>query len=180
MAKIKSGSYLLKDVLTEPSGELSQAINFTVITTPPDGVEYIISCNNIGVAVDGDKQVYLVYTAYSSTPDLADVGIVLPEGIPVFIDGWLDRIYGEGIKTIIVPEDTEASTAFEKWFAANTIPMVSIIYNNELIATLEGGKIATIECEGKKMMTDLVVAAPEINTTPGEVVEEWDGSIEVV
>lgn len=44
--------------------------------------------------------------------------------------------------------------------------MVKVTYNNAVIASLEGGNIATLQCAGKKMIDDITVSAPEIENSP--------------
>ena len=39
---------------------------------------------------------------------------------------------------------------------------VTITYNDNVIATLEGGRTATMHCAGKKMVTNITITAPEI------------------
>lgn len=56
---------------------------------------------------------------------------------------------------------------------------VIITYNNAVIASLKAGQSASLPCKDKPMHTDVVVTVPE-GMGAGEVVEEWDGSIEVV
>lgn len=61
---------------------------------------------------------------------------------------------------------------------------VTIEYNNTVIASLKAGQSATLQCKNTEekpnlMKTDIIVTVPE-GMGAGEVVEEWDGSIEVV
>lgn len=56
---------------------------------------------------------------------------------------------------------------------------VAIQYNGSTIASLKAGQTATLPCKDKPMHTDVVVSVPE-GMGAGEVVEVWDGSIEVV
>lgn len=45
-------------------------------------------------------------------------------------------------------------------------PKVTITYNGNIIASLEGGNIATLQCAGKKMIDDIIVTTPEIEDSP--------------
>lgn len=56
---------------------------------------------------------------------------------------------------------------------------VTIEYNGAVIASLKAGQSARLPCDDLPMLTDVVVSVPE-GMGAGEVVEEWDGSIEVV
>jgi hypothetical protein len=56
---------------------------------------------------------------------------------------------------------------------------VTIEYNGSVIASLKAGQSATLPCKDTLMHTDVVVSVPD-GMGAGEVVEEWDGSIEVV
>lgn len=44
--------------------------------------------------------------------------------------------------------------------------MVKVTYNDAVIASLEGGNIATLQCAGKKMIDNIIVTAPEIENSP--------------
>lgn len=44
--------------------------------------------------------------------------------------------------------------------------MVKVTYNDAVIASLEGGNIAMLQCAGKKMIDDIIVTAPEIENSP--------------
>ncbi len=43
---------------------------------------------------------------------------------------------------------------------------VKVTYDGAEIASIEGGKTATLSCEGKKMASDLVIEVPEIAEAP--------------
>ena len=55
--------------------------------------------------------------------------------------------------------------------------MTEVKYNGTTLANLESGDTVVLECTGKKMRGNVEVSAL---SGGGEVVEEWDGSIEVV
>lgn len=42
-----------------------------------------------------------------------------------------------------------------------------IRYNNSVLASLQVGQTATLNCKGKKMLDDVFIVAPEENTTGG-------------
>lgn len=44
--------------------------------------------------------------------------------------------------------------------------MVEVKYNNAVIASLEAGQTATLQCNGKKMVGDVKVTAPEVADNP--------------
>lgn len=52
--------------------------------------------------------------------------------------------------------------------------MVEVKYNNAVIASLEAGQTATLQCNGKKMVDDVIITAPEVvdNPLPIEVETE--------
>ena len=45
-------------------------------------------------------------------------------------------------------------------------PKVTITYNENVIASLGAGQTATLQCNGKKMASDIIVTAPEIENSP--------------
>ena len=49
--------------------------------------------------------------------------------------------------------------------------MATIIYQNNVIAKLAAGEVATVECEGQKMLGDLIFQA-DIDT-----VSDYDGAV---
>lgn len=90
--------------------------------------------------------------------------------------------------------EQEVSNTFGAWITYNAVAdggsisglppvlptdTVGIVYNGTTIASLKAGQSATLPCKDKPMHTDVVVSVPD-GMGAGEVVEEWDGSIEVV
>lgn len=48
-------------------------------------------------------------------------------------------------------------------------PKVTITYNDNVIASLEAGQTATLQCNGKKMVSDVIVTTPEITDSPSPI-----------
>ena len=77
-------------------------------------------------------------------------------------------------KIITVPTDQEVSEEFALWFNENTKPIITVEYNGTLIASLEYGQTAELDCADMLMSGNIVVTTPSITHT--STVEEWDGS----
>lgn len=48
-------------------------------------------------------------------------------------------------------------------------PKVTITYNENVIASLGAGQTATLQCNGKKMASDIIVTAPEVTDSPSPI-----------
>lgn len=114
---IKAGTYLFNDVI---DFSLYGTYPFTFCVTTGDGAE-TFKCYCDEIALMATNGSYLAYHCNESTPDLSVVGINLPSNIPVYYssDGWKFELYGTGIQTITIPNDTEVSEKFYTWFNAN-------------------------------------------------------------
>lgn len=165
MAVIKAGTYRFNDVLTQ--GYFYNDINgynevyFDYqVEVVANGQAVTLYCNTIYQEPNNDGG-SLQYICVSSSPDLSALGIVYPFGQYVYhgaTSSWTTE-YGEGIKTIIIPEDTEVSAEFYEWFAINAIRCSTITYNGSIITNLSSGQTATLKCKGMKMESDVVVEA---------------------
>lgn len=119
---IKAGTYRFNDVLSAPSVGISQNLSFTFNSSSPlVGVPFFAEANRIDVISDG-----VSYDIISTSPDYSQYGFGVPESYSMyfFTDagygvGWNMFGFDEGIKTITIPKDTEASDAFSTWFYAN-------------------------------------------------------------
>lgn len=176
---IKAGTYRFNDVLTAPSADIAEDINYSV-TTLFKAYDVTIqgNCNQIRVYLnyDGEENV-LVYTAVSSEPDFSSAGVSYPIPFRVYDEvGWNYTDYDEGIQTITITEDTEVSDEFYEWFNKNaveqrqisgvwkfkdelTVPSVSddkgvkfsFILNGEAVIDVLGGE-AVIGCSGMELI----------------------------
>lgn len=162
MATLKAGTYRFNDELISPSEMLTQAVNFNTFFYSATYGSVLMTCSSIEAVTDSTVSYYVI----DAEPD---GDFIFPKNYAVYqgaIGGWfVDNeygAYGEGIKTIAVPEDTEVSESFYTWFDANTTPYTAqltakITYNGSTIATLCNGQTATLKCEGMKMLSDIVI-----------------------
>lgn len=128
-----------------------------------------------------------------------------------FVQGWLGEalfdIPNSRLQTHTLTQDTEVDDTFGTWYISSTNynevnakPLAEITYNGETIAQLNAGETATLSCEGKKMVSDVVVKVNEVEGGGGVtptlisktitengtykasenkgVTIEWDGSTE--
>lgn len=123
MVTIKAGTYRFNDVLDLSSFFGTYPFTFYLTTgVAPEMFE--CHCDEIAL-ISGN---YLAYHCNESTPDLSAVGINLPSDVPVYYssDGWKFELYGDGIQTITIPNDTEVSAEFYEWFTANAVEQKEI------------------------------------------------------
>ena len=124
MATLKAGTYRFNDVLTAPSGDLEQSVNFTANAVYiPDGVEYFATGNSLSVYVYAIALSYNIISANPSNTDLVgEKNVYIGAEGNLFV-GW-NPYLSEGIKTITIPEDTEVTAEFYEWFTANVVEVV--------------------------------------------------------
>ena len=110
-------------------------------------------------------------------------------------NGWLNETY----RSIDFGNaDVEAHDIFYNWITANATQRVeegsttvTVTYNDNVIAIIEGGQTATLNCAGKKMASDISITAPEVAeaklqektiTENGEITpdEGYDGFSKVI
>lgn len=127
---IKAGTYRFNDVLTIPVDPVSAEIIFTC-NIGEDG-SVLAECLGFVMAVSDFDSVgkpmgiSLDYYVNSLEPN---PGFEVPDEYTVyFADStrnkrWYTDSYGEGIKTITIPNDTEVSAEFLEWFSANAAPV---------------------------------------------------------
>lgn len=174
MATIK-GKWVFNEILTEPTSFFSQSVNFITDASNTNYIGFDISISL------GDT--YLYYLVEGGKSSYYKFGI-----------GWtaVNNVYAW--RTVdFGSTEQEITSDFAVWFTANAVAdggyidmspvlptdAVTIEYNGAVIASLNAGQSATLPCKDKPMHTDVVVSVPE-GLGAGEVVEEWDGSIEVV
>ena len=156
MATIKAGTYRFNDVLTKST-------NYTV----EGAILFNSSVNGETVTCNGiyerslDDWLTLAYSVY-----ITELGDYMEA--KVYNDGWYTDDFGDGIKTITIPTDSEVSDEFYAWFTANAAevvedteetPVATITYDGSVIASLNEGQTATLKCKGDnmKMLSDIVV-----------------------
>lgn len=138
MAIIKAGTYRFNDVLTEPSGYLSQEIDFTV-----RGILSLDTATNVISLVEGEaycteivatNEGYGFSLAYISKDFIWFWGITAYDesyGFDIAYYNFLEsgKILPETVKgygqTITIPTDQEVSDEFYDWFKDNTECMLS-------------------------------------------------------
>ena len=139
MATIKAGTYRFNDVLTVPSAVdvlLEQQINFTCFSSVMNATCYcdtliraFLSADNpAGVGRDIFQVAYAVVSA-----DMGGTNVSVGKNYGVYVtnntsqgyeEGWQIATFGEGIKTITIPTDSEVSPEFYEWFTANAVEVV--------------------------------------------------------
>jgi hypothetical protein len=155
MATVK-GKWLFNDEVTQIAPDpgkgnttVVQEVNFTFIKW--DGS--IGQANGIGVHRDSYK-----------------FSLVYLDGTTILSWGYIYRVYSgswstgwdnENGKTITFIEEQEVSDEFYEWFTANATQVIestptTITYNGTE-TTIETGQTATLACNGKKALTDVVV-----------------------
>lgn len=188
---IKAGTYRFNDVLTAPSGDLwIEYIEFTAEANL-DGVK-VVSHAAFSFGHDGDD-FSLDYVSVNDDGTTTQTTVYESSESDYYVAGWrtsylgvhskellmtltglteeqaslLANSYGETIKTITIPTDTEVSAEFADWFTANAVevvedtPAATITHNGEVIAALNAGQTATLKCAGMKMAGDVVVSVAE-------------------
>jgi hypothetical protein len=131
MATIKAGTYRFHDVPTKASFYNEAHFDFHTVAIV-NGESYKLYCKTIYQDVNEPYDTAsLQYIAVSSVPDLSELGFTFPFGRYVY-DGstkeWRTDLYGEGIQTITIPEDTDVSDEFGTWFAENAKPCISGVW----------------------------------------------------
>jgi hypothetical protein len=166
---IKAGTYRFNDVLTKASFYNEVFFDFQTVAIVND-VPYTLYCNTMYQDVNEQyDSASLQYIAVSSIPDLSELGISFPLGRYVY-DGstkeWRTDLYGEGIQTITITNDTEVSADFYDWFTANATQIVgaipekyadvNIYYNNQHLLGFNKKDNLELLCKGKLMKGSIV------------------------
>ena len=151
MATIKAGTYRFNDVLTAPSAEMEQYVDFTA-TPPVDDPPIVFVCN--GMRIDGADLIFYVV-------DPMEVEYQVYDG------EWGSLTQGVPIQTITIPNDAEVSAEFASWFAANTAEQKQISgawkFKDELSLSVD---LPTLEqnvnftCGGKITITEEFMGFP--------------------
>ena len=186
MAVIKAGIYRFKDTLT-PRDDIEVNIKFTIeewFGYKVDGTKVSVYETDPRVVEHNSIKIYETGGVFKLCFDgnIARTMYDDNSGWNAFADnlalaGTINTSICNGCgQTITVLEDTEVGD-FAPWFADNTTsPLVEIIYNGEIIAPLNAGQVATLECAGQKMATNVVVKA---NIPDGAVICSGNHVIEV-
>lgn len=158
MATLKAGTYRFNDELISPSEIITQAVIFNTHFFSETYGSASVACSRIEALTDSTVSYYVTDVEPDSDLEVPKLYAVYQRAVK----GWFIDEYGESIKIIAVPEDTEVSESFYTWFDANTTPYTAqltakITYNGSTIATLCNGQTATLKCEGMKMLTDIVI-----------------------
>lgn len=158
MAKL-SGCYRWNDALIPPTLPITFTaplyINGTLYTeamiiTAEDGTTLI-------ALFDEDEMMYLVYSMESSW--IKAVNILEDRPVLAKSDLWQTWDFGEGCAV---------SDSVYAYVTANATPVVSsdainVTYEGKLIASLEGGQKATLQCKDKTMNDDVVISVPAVS-----------------
>ena len=185
MATIKAGTYRFKDVLTLWGDVADESavidIPFTCTYNDIDETTYEVAegtyqFNRLVVEVGGsvgywynDERGRFLYTADRGWKTQY-LGFTREEALTAYPEAIVNLasvVYGEGIKTITITEDTDVSDKFGVCFTANVDPVVeetpvaSVSYNGETVISLTAGQNATLACAGKIMEADMVVEVAE-------------------
>ena len=154
---LKAGTYRFNPTLIFTS-YFNQVIPFSLVTFVPSlGSEVVVNCSGISATDNYGEDVW-----YFLTPESASqFGVV---DFCAYGGEWNTEYYGEGIKTITIPNDTKVEDTFGNWYIANTnynevnkSSLATIEYNGRVIASLNPGETALLSCAGKKMGSDIVV-----------------------
>lgn len=178
--QIDAGTYQFKDGLdfdSVPIGTTIQLDSPSVVYLEPDlaeeqGVPSEQTCDILSVQKiyvyepNGAQHIGCYVRAYFSAAN---------EWVDVYSRDY-EHIGWRGIitKTIVIPNDTEASGEFCEWFSTNTVKEpeatlpTTITYNGRTIASLIKGQTATLKCAGMKMDSDVIVEAGEGGSGTGE------------
>ena len=189
-----SGVWKFKDVLTVPSEDFEQVVNFQcLVNLPSESVSYTgisqltANLTSIHIVRYGEVHMTLDSTTPDMTPFLTQTGTSLPCEVWVYVYDelggyWREAgLFGSGYQTIdFGTEPQTVSAEFYEWLTANaTQPTATIQYNGSTIASLFNGQTATLKCKGMKMETDLVVEVAEQNLQTKEVIVSESGTIEI-
>ena len=160
-AIIKAGTYRFNDMLSAPSAQLEQDIDFTV-NVEFEGQSYFVSCGAMAPGLTGPNAdlADLQYLFVASEPDLG----CSPDGNWGYVYDASAEGWHFPSQTVTIPNNSEVSAEFYEWFTTNTKPVLaSIHYNGFTIASLTGGDTATLKCKGMKMEDDVVVEVAEVS-----------------
>jgi hypothetical protein len=135
MATIKAGTYRFNDALVladvPRENEISCPVNFVLNTVAAEfGIPLTANCDKIFV----HSQCMSYHVVYTD-PDMTATGATLPWSYPIYavegyrdfgINGWNTVNFDEGIRTITVTADAEASDEFYEWFTTNAVEQKEI------------------------------------------------------
>ena len=175
-----SGKWKFNDVLSSPSGLLTQEIEFT--TSPA------IDFDN-AVLVDGSTSWTAIAVGYNGDGTFTQCRSADGQTLNPYVEpqGWnyLASLvgnedfngYGQTIDFGTEPQTVAAD--FYNWLTENAnpvseeSPIATITYNGSNIASLSGGETATLKCKGLMMEDDVVVDVAEVSgESAGSVVTE--------
>lgn len=126
MTTIKVGKYRFNDVLTAPPVDYGKGfqIQFEINVTF-QGNNYTAFCDAVSLEHFVDSPFYFEFAVYkvSDIGDYNDQIIVYNSEV-----GWKTDLYGEGIKTITIPNDTDVTPEFYEWFTANAKGQISGVW----------------------------------------------------
>ncbi len=124
MATIKSGTYRFNDVLTGPSANIEQAINFTLrVTVPSTDFDQDVSCYAIKVL----SSMQMSYASSFAAESLGNEWVDITLGQSTDGSTYWNDFFGESIKIIAIPNDTEVSAEFYDWFNENAVERKTIV-----------------------------------------------------
>ena len=145
---LKAGTYRFNDVLNLPDFEVEL------------GGQFDFTVNDIQYEYMGSLGGSIVRTIFGyATLDYSQIASVY------FSDeGWQGDYQSHSIL-----KDADVDETFGTWYITNTnynevnkSSLVTISYNGSTIAELNAGETATLSCEGKKMVSDVVVKVNEV------------------
>lgn len=184
---LKAGTYRWNDVLTYQGFDLDDEFSFNFVigdstsTAQCTGIQLFVTDGDI--FIDG----YLPDFTHPSP----------------YENGYWHETYMDMMKTVTLETDQTVSVLgyeddeeylneiipeFIKFFIANTnyneinAPsyLAEITYNGETIAQLNAGETATLSCEGKKMVSDVVVKVDEVESKIPEGYVKPEGTLNIL
>lgn len=180
---LKAGTYRFNDVLTSPINNITTQEEFNTYLSGGYAVPFIFSdysfdythiryvkangsfiVDGVDVVCDNFEELfYAINPENNNGRGVYVKGSVTMGGQVNSGDGWEYLVFGGDIQTHTILEQ-EVDETFGTWYIANTnynevnaTPLVTIEYNGSTIAELNAGETATLSCEGKKMVSDVVV-----------------------
>lgn len=153
---LKAGTYRFNDVLTDfPNIIYNVDVSVTFnVTGEGQTIEFKGFYVNAGILFDYLMEDDTYFTSYNFEKAVWETDI---------------------LQLHTITADTEVDDTFGTWYITNTnynevnaTPIATIEYNGQTIAELNAGETATLSCEGKKMLTDLVIKINEVEVEKGE------------
>jgi hypothetical protein len=177
-----SGAWKFKDVLTRPTVDFVEDVNFEF------ALHYLFGGKTYNAIGKGNR-IYTARAASGATlwglnyqydihfidlPEASDTPSSAMKGVYGNLDDqWLDDGEGEYQVIDFGTEPQAVSAEFYEWFRKNARPVFAHIrYNGSDIANVFGGQTATLKCEGMKMDSDVVVEVKEQEATSDPVLQE--------